>query len=141
MPAHFPLMPAAAVTCCFGSGRAAVNDTSHQAGLAGSRAPPFYPSHSPTALPPTHPPNPLLPLPPAPGWIACDPLAFCLALCPEALLAAEPRHCSVELRGALTRGMSVLQAPGGTAKLPANVLLVKEVCMQRFKALMEAATD
>jgi hypothetical protein len=35
----------------------------------------------------------------------------------------------------------VLQAPGDPAALPANVLLVKEVCMERFKALMEAATD
>ena len=32
------------------------------------------------------------------GWIACDPLAFALAVCDEALLAAEPKHCVVELQ-------------------------------------------
>jgi hypothetical protein len=36
--------------------------------------------------------------PPALGWIACDPLALALAVCEEALLAAEPQHCTVELR-------------------------------------------
>lgn len=45
------------------------------------------------------------------------------------------------LQGTLTRGMSVLQAPGGKAQLPPNVLLVRECCMARFKALLEAATD
>ncbi|EFN51205.1 hypothetical protein CHLNCDRAFT_33132 [Chlorella variabilis] len=75
------------------------------------------------------------------GWIACDPLAFALAVCDEALLAAEPKHCVVELQGSLTRGMSVFQEPGGEAALPANVLLVTDICMQRFQALMDAATD
>jgi hypothetical protein len=45
------------------------------------------------------------------------------------------------VQDAATRGTSVLQAPGGPAALPANVLLARQVCMERFKALMEAATD
>ncbi len=44
-------------------------------------------------------------------------------------------------QGALTRGMSVFQDPGGKRGLPANVQLVRRVCMERFKALMQAATD
>ena len=52
-----------------------------------------------------------------------------------------PYCCPCLLQNAATRGTSVLQAPGDPAALPANVLLVKEVCMERFKALMEAATD
>jgi hypothetical protein len=37
--------------------------------------------------------------------------------------------------------MMVFQPPGGKAGLQANVLLVRRVCMERFKALMSAATD
>jgi hypothetical protein len=44
-------------------------------------------------------------------------------------------------QGSLTRGMSVFQEPGGKRGLVANVQLVRRVCMERFKALMEAATD
>lgn len=32
------------------------------------------------------------------GWNACDALAALLAVCDEALLEAEPRHCTVELQ-------------------------------------------
>lgn len=45
------------------------------------------------------------------------------------------------VQGALTRGMSVFRDPGGERGLPANVQLVRRVCMERFKALMQAATD
>lgn len=76
---------------------------------------------------------------PAGGWNACDALAALLAVCDEALLEAEPRHCTVELQGVNTRGMSVLQQP--RAALPPNTLLVREVCMQRYQQAMEAATD
>ncbi|KAL4422833.1 hypothetical protein ABPG75_009030 [Micractinium tetrahymenae] len=76
---------------------------------------------------------------PAGGWNACDALAALLAVCNEALLEAEPRHCTVELQGANTRGMSVLQRP--SAALPANTLLARKVCMQQYQRAMEAATD
>ncbi|KAL4857438.1 Pyrimidine-specific ribonucleoside hydrolase RihA [Chlorella vulgaris] len=75
------------------------------------------------------------------GWIACDPLAVALAVCDDALLESEPKHCVVETKGTLTRGMSVFQDPGGKAALKANVLLVKSICMARFAALLDAATD
>ncbi len=35
---------------------------------------------------------------PVGGWNACDALAALLAVCDEALLEAEPRHCTVELQ-------------------------------------------
>jgi inosine-uridine nucleoside N-ribohydrolase len=55
------------------------------------------------------------------GWIACDPLAFAVAVCDEALLAAEPRHCTVELQvgrvgGRGGRGGGGGGAPGHTAE-------------------------
>ncbi|KAI3430533.1 hypothetical protein D9Q98_005126 [Chlorella vulgaris] len=78
---------------------------------------------------------------PGVGWIACDPLAVALAVCDDALLESEPKHCVVETKGTLTRGMSVFQSPGGKAALKANVLLVKSICMARFAALLDAATD
>ena len=73
------------------------------------------------------------------GWIACDPLAAAVAVEGGALLRAEPMHCTVELAGSLTRGMSVMQPPGGAKGLPANVLLVREVCMPTFQRLMHSA--
>lgn len=73
------------------------------------------------------------------GLLVCDPLAAALALEDGAALAAEPRHCAVELEGALTRGRTALQAPSEQA--PANVLLARAVCMQRLKALLDASTD
>lgn len=41
---------------------------------------------------------------PAGGWNACDALAALLAVCDEALLEAEPRHCTVELQAGRGRG-------------------------------------
>ena len=55
--------------------------------------------------------------------------------------ALAPYCCPCLLQNAATRGTSVLQAPGDPAALPANVLLVKEVCMERFKALIQAGLD
>lgn len=71
--------------------------------------------------------------------LACDPLAVALALDEAALLAAEPRHCAVQLAHGPQRGRTALRAPGEGA--PANLSLARAVCMQRLKALLYAATD
>lgn len=78
---------------------------------------------------------------PEAGWNACDALAAALAVCDEALLLGVAQHCVVELQGSNTRGMSVLQPPNTKAGLAGNMLLVKDVCMQKYQQLMEAATD
>lgn len=59
----------------------------------------------------------------------------------SALVPHRSLLCLLCPQGSLTRGMSVFQEPGGEAALPANVLLVTDICMQRFQALMDAATD
>lgn len=40
------------------------------------------------------------------GWIACDPLAVALAVCDDALLESEPKHCVVETKVGLCVGSS-----------------------------------
>ena len=60
--------------------------------------------------------------PPAPGWIACDPLAFAVAVCEEVLLAAEPQHCAVELQ------------VGGRPVQGRRTLGTAQACMQQRQA-------
>ena len=72
------------------------------------------------------------------GWVACDPLALACVLWPEIVQKCEERHCEIELQGARTRGMSVIDRRpwGGGEK---NVSIVSEIDTAAFCVLMEAA--
>ena len=71
------------------------------------------------------------------GWNRCvlhDPLAAGVALEPQ-LVRTELRHVDIELRGELTRGMSVVDRRGRNPLGEPNVNVAMEVDAKRFKKI------
>jgi purine nucleosidase len=59
-------------------------------------------------------------------WILCDQLAMVAALYPEAIVKKSSHHAQVELSGAVTRGMMVLDQRPVRAK-PNNVFIIEHL--------------
>jgi purine nucleosidase len=73
-----------------------------------------------------------------PRLVVADALALAVALQPEIVSRAEERHVAIELDGALTRGMSVVDWDDRLAA-PANARIVLDVDQHRFEALVASA--
>jgi len=65
-------------------------------------------------------------------WILCDQLAMVAALFPESILKKSSHHAQVELSGAVTRGMMVLDQRPIRAK-PNNVFIIEELDLEILK--------
>lgn len=73
-----------------------------------------------------------------PRLVVADALALAVALRPEIVTRAEERHVAIELDGALTRGMSVVDWDNRLGG-PVNARIVCEVDQARFEALVASA--
>ena len=72
------------------------------------------------------------------GWRRCvlhDPLAAAVCLFPD-LVKTEKCHVDVELRGELTRGMTVVDRRGRTSLGEGNINVALEVDAERFKTML-----
>ena len=72
------------------------------------------------------------------GWRRCvlhDPLAAAVCLFPD-LVKTEKCHVDVELRGELTRGMTVVDRRGRTPLGEENINVALEVDAERFKTML-----
>jgi len=72
------------------------------------------------------------------GWRRCvlhDPLAAAVCLFPD-LVKTEKCHVDVELRGELTRGMTVVDRRGRTPLCKENINVALEVDAERFKTML-----
>ena len=72
------------------------------------------------------------------GWRRCvlhDPLAAAICLYPD-LVKTEKRHVDVELRGELTRGMTVVDRRGRIPMGEENINVALEVDVERFKTML-----
>jgi len=73
-----------------------------------------------------------------PQMLIADALAMAVALEPDIVRRAEPRHVAVEIDGKLTRGATVVDWNDRLGK-PANAQIVLEVDQGRFEALLASA--
>ena len=71
-----------------------------------------------------------------PGMFAADPLALAVVLEPDIVTRREHHHLVLELNGAHTRGMTVVDWNDNSG-LSANADIIMEVNHERFLALME----
>ena len=72
------------------------------------------------------------------GWRRCvlhDPLAAAVCLYPD-LVKTEKCHVDIELRGELTRGMTVVDRRGRTPMGEENINVALEVDAERFKTML-----
>ncbi len=74
------------------------------------------------------------------GWTACDAVAVAVAVCPHLITGSKEVFCDMELRGTLTRGMSVFDW-NGLLKRPPNVNLVTSIDMEGLMAVMDASLE
>jgi purine nucleosidase len=73
-----------------------------------------------------------------PRLIVADALALAVALQPDIVTSATDRHVAIELTGALTRGMSVVDWDQRGGRAP-NARIVLDVDQVRFEALVASA--
>ncbi|KAI8474392.1 MAG: Inosine/uridine-preferring nucleoside hydrolase domain-containing protein [Monoraphidium minutum] len=74
------------------------------------------------------------------GWSACDALAVAVALRPDIVRGTKEVFVDVELRGSLTRGMTVFDWHGVLRRAP-NARLVAAVDEAAYRAMLLAALD
>ena len=70
------------------------------------------------------------------NWVLCDQLAMLVAINKKSILKSSQHLATVELQGALTRGMIVLEQRIECIGKQRNVTLIKKTGPENFKGIL-----